>query len=48
MEKRKTIYGVIGFAAFIVGGILMRDKALESAEKVEEFFASAPKKPSSN
>lgn len=39
MDTRKALYGTIGIAAFIIGGIVTRAKALEMAETVEDFFA---------
>lgn len=36
---KKHLYTVIGIAAFIVGGIVTREKALEAAEIVEKFFS---------
>lgn len=39
MDKRKVLHGVIGVAAFIVGGIMAREKAIEAAETVEDFFS---------
>lgn len=42
MDKRKTLYGIIGVAAFVVGGIVARQKAIETAETVESFFAKKP------
>lgn len=47
MTKRNVLYGVIGVAAFIVGGIVTRDKALEAAETVERFFSKEDPEPAS-
>lgn len=40
MDTRKVLYGVIGVAAFVIGGIVTREKAIEAAETVEDFFSS--------
>lgn len=37
-SKRDILYTVIGAAAFVVGGIVTRSKALEMAEVVEGTF----------
>lgn len=39
MNKRNSLYGIIGVAAFVIGGIVARTKAIETAETVENFFA---------
>lgn len=36
--RKEHLYTLIGAAAFIVGGIVARQKALETAEIVEDFF----------
>ena len=36
--NKSYLYTVIGVAAFIVGGIVTREKALDMAETVEKFF----------
>lgn len=45
MDSRKITYGVIGVAAFIIGGIVTRQKALEMAEIVENFFSKSSDTP---
>lgn len=46
MDRRKTMYGVIGVAAFIFGGLLTRTKVLEGLETIEvKYLGREPLNP---
>jgi hypothetical protein len=40
---KKYLAPAIGVAAFVIGGIIARDKTFEAMDTLEKFFSTKPK-----